>query len=223
MKRICLILLLPLLLGTGCEGKKDNKPASQPQPTMQNAPPSEAADPEAFGQEDERRTLKMENPEDNKIYIDKTGNTYTFLSAKSAAVFPVDFKIGILENINRYSAPAYLISNFLTKLKAGVIHQKSLNPENTVTISTYLKHNITRKNIPTDFRIGKITNENGISRCNIRLLKNKNSSEGEIYLTFQNNQWLITDIQVNLELLSRESETTDEKFRPSAYYWEIQQ
>ena len=73
---------------------------------------------------------------------------------------------------------------------------------------------------PTAFRLGKaVLLPDGEITANIRLLRGRASSEGEMYMRREGNRWLVADVQANPSALAVIREQPAERFFPSPYRW----
>jgi len=137
-------------------------------------------------------------------------------------IVPMDFKIGPLQD--RVQAPLDLLSatgvtrRFLESLVARTPDYSLVAEENRNLLRDLISYPLSRGYLPDSFRIGKLAFEGDVNvRANIRLLKGKAVTEGEIYLRKIDEVWKVDDLQVGFTLLAREYQRDTEPFRPGDY------
>jgi len=173
-----------------------------------------------------RRTIVLDEPgvQQRKIILDKSGSDYTFLTERTTLLYPVDYKIGPLQELTgkdkEQQSLISIITRFFNALIKGNVEKELLYKENATTLLGFLNFNLkNQKDKLTRFRIGKIDIKTEAAQVNIRLYSSKGVTEGEIFFINTENTWLISDLQVNFELLAVEHKESADKFLPGTYYW----
>ena len=176
--------------------------------------------------EQQPKTIQLDEPAktDYKVLLDKTGNNYPFLTEKTPVLLPIDYKIGPLQeligNDKEQQSIVTVLNSFFTGIIKGKIEKALLLQENSFSLQGYLDYNLKKKsNIPVKFRLGKIAIKKDSAQVNIRLFSAKGVTEGEVFVQKKENSWYISDLQVNLDLLSTDYGGLQEKFMPAGYYW----
>jgi hypothetical protein len=148
---------------------------------------------------------------------------------------PEDFKIGLLgeqvgstaasateanaDQADQSAALATAIS-FLTALSKGKTDASLLAPESQKSVSDFIAFAAEQKQTATSFRIGRPrSRENNTITMAVRLFSAIGSAEGEIYLTRESKEWLVSDLQVNFAQLAEKKPELKERFFPSSYHW----
>ena len=126
-----------------------------------------------------------------------------FLPIHSNTILPDDFKIGALQDIqDEIGDEQKIISavrSFLELLCSGEINSEYLIPVKKEELSRFLNHHIKQNLIIRSFRIGIITIQENTAWMNIRLFSDIGITEGELYLSYDNRKWYISDIQIAFE------------------------
>ena len=106
----------------------------------------------------------------------------------------------------------------------GKVDATLLVPDSREAVSDALSFGLEKGNTPTAFRVGRPrTRDDGQVTAAVRLFGHESSSEGEIYVSRTGSDWLVADLQLNLQQLSVKSEKPKEKFFPLDYRWLLEE
>jgi hypothetical protein len=135
---------------------------------------------------------------------------------------PNDFKIGPLAdyyiNTGEHSSILARVDFFCLSLVENELKDELLDDQNRSLLKESLQYYLSRDVRPTEYRIGLVQiNDDDSSHVPVRFLSKRGISEGDIYLTKHDGQWLITDIQVDLQRLEQSYVRSDEEFVPTSY------
>ncbi|MFP4363661.1 MAG: hypothetical protein ACLFR1_07300 [Spirochaetia bacterium] len=239
MKRICLIFITFLFLFsyliTSCSGN-DEEQAEEENDTAQETQVQEPEDEtqvRAFEPsnsesmvltETGRESIREEKIEEQRT-IDQpveTSSISPFLTSRSGMyIVPIDFEIGPLSNTWRgdeYSGLYNLADQFLSGLLQANINSNLVSAQQRQYIQSLLQPQIESGYIPEQYRIGSIQRSSDLqANCNIRLMQDGSSAEGEVFFVLQNGSWFIEDVQVDLFALTIERPERTEPFMPESY------
>lgn len=175
-----------------------------------------------------KQPSKKETTKLNTTYI-TTG--INFLKDKTGDfITPKDFKIGTLQkkfNLNKTTYEQYLaVERFLKSLTRGKIDIDTIQPTERENLTKLIKYHLKIGQIPLSYRIGEITTDkNNTVTTNIRLTGKNGTTEGQIYITGEDDDWFIRDIQIDFEQLTSKSTPQKNKnggktpFNPSTFEW----
>lgn len=110
------------------------------------------------------------------------------------------------------------IDVFLSSLTSAEVAENVLYKESTEDIKRQLWYHFDRGNIPDAFRIGEIFVESSEGRADIRLIGTVGRAAGEIYCRKLDDEWYISDFQIDLADLLRTYEK-DGPYEPNVYRW----
>jgi hypothetical protein len=146
-----------------------------------------------------------------------------FARDRDRVSLPEDFKIGPLaasrdvEADNRGAVEA--AERFLSALSHGKVDRELLAAGASAVAESAAYH-LEKGDTPSSFRLGKPKpRAGGEVAVNVRLFGPAGTAEGEIYMTSENKQWLVSDLQVGMSALQVKREKPKEKFFPSSYRW----
>ena len=159
----------------------------------------------------------------------RVGTAQNLLPLESSTHIPEDFKIGSLQDTMESDRDLMLISErvmgFLNSLKSAELVKEHLLPSKREELSRFLNFYLEQDLYPQDFRIGTatISERAGLrsARLNVRLFGSIGVTEGELYLSIEDQKWYISDIQVGFELLRQPYSPSKERFVPSEYSWTL--
>jgi hypothetical protein len=216
------VLTIVLLLFCSCSRRQDEGKAGLPGPVIQEAarpsPPTEI-------------TLQQEeSPPLSALTPAKQEHVMLPLGRRGRAL-PEDFKIGLLQDrlagYREQTDLLLLAGGFLDDLTRGRVRAEALLPDSAQEMTRYLDYYLHRGIVPTGYRLGSIgySPDTGQARLGIRLFAQETAesalaaSEGVLYLERRTEQWLIADLQIDLQSLSRPPAREERKFMPSSYRW----
>ncbi len=135
---------------------------------------------------------------------------------------PDDFKIGPLADYYKNKGEESLIlarvNHFCLSLVENELKDELFDDQNRSLLKDSLQYYLKRNIRPTEYRIGLIQiDDDDSSHVPVRLLSRRGISEGDIYLAKRGGQWLITDVQVDLQRLEESYVRSDEEFVPTSY------
>ncbi|HET6451829.1 MAG TPA: hypothetical protein VFI08_10985 [Spirochaetia bacterium] len=143
-------------------------------------------------------------------------------------MLPEDFKIGPLGDV-RGGAPdqgkaVETVDKFLGGLVAGTVDKSLLAEETRATVADAVRFGLDKGDTPTSFRVGRPrTRDDGEVTAAVRLFGHDSSAEGEIYVAKSGEQWLVSDLQINMAQLSVKTDKPKEKFFPLDYRWLLEE
>jgi len=141
---------------------------------------------------------------------------------------PEDFLIGPLGDPRAgdadLKAALQTATSFLTQLTKGTVDKSLLAADSVAAVSDNLSFGLKQGDIPVSARVGAPSaHENGEITAAVRLFSSVGASEGEIYLVRSGKQWLVDDVQINLDQLTVKREKSNTRFFPSPYRWLLQE
>ena len=137
-------------------------------------------------------------------------------------VLPEDFAIGSLQDTapseSRDAAVLAILTVFAEKLLKSEVHADSFDEERKMLLSNSLQYYVENRMMPDDIRFGIIRYDaSGNGYLAVRLFTDKGRSTGEIFLGRRDGQWYITDLQLDLQTLTKEYESGGDRYLPSRY------
>jgi hypothetical protein len=147
------------------------------------------------------------------------------LPLHGSRILPEDFKIGSLQELlvltRSNTAITEPVVAFLDTLRTGEIEAELLLPESRIALNRSLTHHLDQGRRISDYRLGSITLEDQNAWMNIRLFGSTGVSEGELYLSFSEGKWYISDVQIDWQALDRTYIRKEELYIPSDYGWSV--
>ncbi len=192
------------------------------------ASPAENSDPEKHLGPKREITLRKEESTP-RLPAPRVGTAQNLLPLESSAHIPEDFKIGSLQDTMESDRDLMLISErvmgFLNSLKSAELVNEQLLPSKREELSRFLNFYLEQDLYPLDFRMGttaiSVRDGQKSARLNVRLFGAIGVTEGELYLSMEDQKWYISDIQVGFELLRQPYSPSEERFVPSEYGWAL--
>jgi len=172
--------------------------------------------------------IELNEPKDKKsqtFTMEKIqGDSALLALMPKQRVIPEDFKIGPLQDSlegqwDTISA-VWVLRTFFDSFKKKDIKRELLEKEQADEIVRSLSYSIEQNYIPNRYRISQadFSNDNEI-RVNMRFFNKKGVTEGEIYLSKNDKNWVISDIQIGFHLLDQEYQKDEELFMPASFRW----
>ncbi|MBN2441511.1 MAG: hypothetical protein JXJ04_09190 [Spirochaetales bacterium] len=190
---------------------------------------------------------EVEEPEADKNYTIGVQKYLSLLpQLPGIEIQPEDFRIGALHNKGETSQETHLIektiADFFDSMKKQNIDRsllydedsgektpetetseeddkKKSNPE----LYRILMYHIENKNIPQNYRIGRITiDKEDRAHVEVRVFGEKGETQGVVYVIRIQNKWYISDIQINFYDIEIPAEDDQDEFLPTTYQWIFQ-
>jgi len=217
---------VPVPAGAGAvrAGPAGAPQAGAPQPgASQPGVPQAGAPQTATGQQ---ATTQTQQPSATTISV-ATATSLMALGGTSRSV-PEDFQIGPLGDPKAADADLraalQTATSFLTQLIQGTVDRSLLSADSADSVSDTVSFGLKRGDTPVSVRVGAPNaHENGEITAAVRLFSAVGVTEGEIYLVRSAKQWLVDDLQINLDQLTVKREKSNTRFFPSPYRWLLQE
>jgi hypothetical protein len=128
-----------------------------------------------------------------------------------------DFKIGELATVTREGTrnAVDVAAAFMAGLAAGRLREENIAPDRRALLAAGFS-DLAVVESGTEGRLGVVLYEGGTARARVRLLGDRASTEGDIYLDLVDGSWVVTDVQIDLGDLQQPSEEQG-PFFPSTY------
>lgn len=219
MKAFAALLCVLAVFSVGCSGRREKA-----QPAV--AAPAEPASQQA---QDRAITLSPQRPPASETRSSQAVRESSpvqrrdrILSLRGGEDYvPEDYEIGALQNASvdrNIQAVVARIRSFQSGLQQGDIPLTDIHPDWRDSAQRSLGFHLDHGHIPLDVRVGVVDiYVAGKARANLRLIGDPGVAFGEIYLDSVDDEWLVSDFQIDMTDLAEARAKRAEQYEPSVY------
>ena len=213
------ILLLLTLPGCGSRRSTESRPANEQ--TSANETPS--------GNES-NRTITLDkkgtNQRQESGFSTREPEIAFFPYSLRNRHLPEDFEIGRLQDFHTTSQVerriVEVVERFCEGLTQSTLAVEMIEEPKRSLLNNSLSHYLEQNILPDTYRIGAVSENDGVQAVvPVRLFSDTGVTEGHIYLSNTTERWLISDLQTNMQELSKQYVPRDGKYTPSHYGWRL--